>query len=72
MLSEIGKDATVQRELEAGQRYKLIAEAETKAGKVKTQRIQVASAYRDLSVAYKETRAGKRAADDFERMKKEL
>jgi hypothetical protein len=71
-LAELTHDPAISRELEANQRYKQVAEAETKAGKVKTQRLQVATAYRDLSLAYKETRAGKKAGEDFERLKKEL
>jgi hypothetical protein len=69
-LKELLKDPAVRKEQETAQRYKSVAEYERKAGKNKNQLVQAALGYRDLSAAYKETRAGQKAADDFERLKK--
>jgi hypothetical protein len=71
-ITDLLKDAALRKEQEASSRYKLISDAELKAGKKKDQKVQVAFGYRDLSQAYKDTRAGKKAADDFERLKTEL
>ena len=71
-ITELLKDPLLRKEQEASHRYKMMSEAEQKAGKKKDQRVQVAVGYRDLSQAYKDTRAGKKAAEDFERLKTEL
>lgn len=70
--AELLKEPALKREHDAGQRYRLVAAAEQKAGTSKNQRVQAAVAYRDLAAAYKDTRAGKRAAADFERLKEQL
>jgi uncharacterized protein YkwD len=69
-LTDLTKDSALKREQEASQRYRLVADFELKAGKKKDQLVQAAFGYRDLAQAFKETRAGRRAADDFERLKK--
>ena len=71
-VQELLKDPILKREQEAAMRYKTLFALEQKAGKNKDQRVQAAYAYRDLASAYKETRAGKKAADDFERIKKDF
>ncbi len=71
-LVELLKEPALKREHDAAQRYKLVAAAETKAGKSKNQLTQVALSYRDLAVAYKETRAGAKAVQDFERLKTQV
>jgi hypothetical protein len=71
-LSELLKDPAVKREHDAAQRYRQISAAEQKAGQSKTQLAQAAVAFRDLGAAFKDTRAGARAAADFERLKAQL
>lgn len=71
-LVELLKEPALKKEHDASARYKLIVGAEQKAGKSKNQLTQVALSYRDLAVAYKETRAGQKAAGDFERLKTQL
>jgi hypothetical protein len=71
-LAELLKDPSLKREYEAAQRYRPLALSEQKAGKSKSQLGQVAVAYREFSLAFKETRAGKKAAEDFERLKAQL
>ncbi len=71
-LVELLKEPALKREHEASLKYKQIASLEQKAGKSKNQLTQVALSYRDLASAYKETRAGTRAAGDFERLKGQL
>lgn len=69
-LAELLKDPALRKEQEAAQRYKIIADFEQKAGKKKDKLVQAALGYRDLAEAFKGTRAGQRAAEDFERLKK--
>jgi hypothetical protein len=71
-LAELLKEPALKREHDAAQRYKLIVAAEQKAGKSKNQLTQVALSFRDLAVAYKETRSGAKAVGDFERLKSQL
>ena len=71
-LTELLKDPVLRHEMEASERYMTLSKLEQKAGKIKNQRTQAAVAYREFSLAYKDTRAGKKAADDFERLKQEL
>ncbi len=71
-LAELLKDPAVKREHAAALRYRQLAQMEQKAGKSKAQLAQLAAAYRDLANAYKETRAGRRAAEAFERLKAQL
>ena len=71
-LAELLKDPALKREHDASLRYKAIAAAEQKAGKSKNQLAQVALSYRELAVAFKETRAGVKAGQDFERLKTQV
>jgi len=68
-IAELLKEPAVKREYEASMRYRQLNAMESKAGKSKAQMAQVASGYRDLAAAFKETRAGTKAAADFERLK---
>ena len=67
-LAELLKDPALRREQEAAQRYKLIVAFEEKYRRDKNKLAEAAAGYRDLAQAYKETRAGQRAADDFKRL----
>jgi hypothetical protein len=67
-MTELLKDAALRREQDAAQRYRLVSDAEAKAGHNKNKLTQAALGYRELSQAYKETRAGLRAAEDFKRL----
>jgi len=69
-LAELLKDPALRKEQEAAQQYRTIADFERKAGKKKDKLVQAALGYRDLAEAFKGTRAGQRAAEDFERLKK--
>lgn len=69
-LSTLTSDSALRKEQDAMQRYKFISDTEQKSGK--NNRTEAAVAYRDLAAAYKDTRAGKKAAADFERLKKEI
>lgn len=71
-LVELLKEPALKKEHDASQKYKQIAALEQKAGKSKNQLTQVAMSYRELASAYKETRAGQKAAGDFERLKGQL
>jgi hypothetical protein len=71
-VAELLKDPVLRKEQDATQRYKMVAEMERKAGKNKKQLIDVATTYRDFANVFKGTRAGEKAAADFERLKKEL
>lgn len=74
-ISELLKDPAIRKEHEAEQKYRVIADLEQLGVKERSKSVRrenlisVATAYRDLSNAYKETRAGKKAAADFERIK---
>lgn len=68
-MAELLKEPALKKEHDASTRYRALAAAEQKAGKSKNQLTQVALSYRELAAAFKDTRAGKRAADDFERLK---
>ncbi len=70
--AELIKNPALKREHDATQRHRLVAAAEQKAGKSKQQLTQAALGYRELAAAFKDTRAGKRAAEDFERLKTQL
>ena len=70
--AELLKDPAVKREHDAALRHRQVAAAEQKAGQSKSQLVAAAAAYRDLAAAYKDTRAGKLAAADFERLKGRL
>jgi hypothetical protein len=67
-LTELLKDPVVRREQEAAQRYKLIVAFEEKYRRDRNKLAEAAAGYRDLAQAYKETRAGQRAADDLKRL----
>jgi hypothetical protein len=67
-MTELLKDAALRREHEANQKYRLVADAESKSGHNKNKQTQAALGYRELSQVYKETRAGQRAAEDFKRL----
>lgn len=71
-LAELLKEPPLKKEHEASVRYRALAAAEQKAGKSKNQLGQVALSYRELSLGFKETRAGKKAAEDFERLKAQV
>lgn len=71
-LIELLKEPALKKEHDASAKYKMIAALEQKAGKSKNQLTQVALSYRELASAYKETRAGQKAAGDFERLKGQL
>ncbi len=71
-LAELIKEPELKREHDAAQRHKLLLGMEQKAGKSKNQLVPVVLAYRDMARVYKETRAGARAAADFERLKEQL
>jgi hypothetical protein len=71
-LTDLLKDPALKREFDASQLYQKIALSEQKAGKSKVQLTQVALAYRDFAQSYKDTRAGKKALEEFERLKGQL
>jgi hypothetical protein len=71
-LAELLKEPALKREHDASLKYRQVATLEQKAGKSKNQLTQVALSYRELASAYKETRAGQKAAGDFERLKGQL
>lgn len=77
-IAELLKDPVVRKEHEAVERFKVITELEDIARKDqgKTSRheklVAVAANYRDHSFFFKDTRVGKRAAESFERLKKDL
>lgn len=71
-VAELLKEPGLKREHDAAQRYKQVQAAERKAGTSKSQLTQAALAYRDIATSCKDTRAGKRAAADFERLKSKL
>ncbi|MBA3699819.1 MAG: hypothetical protein H0W78_13305 [Planctomycetes bacterium] len=71
-LSDIIKDPVLKREHDALQKYKTLLVFELQAGTAKDKLVAVATGYRDLAKAFKETRAGVRAADDFTRLKNQL
>lgn len=71
-ITEMLKDPALRKEQDASQRYRMLAEMERKAGRNKKHLADVAMTYRDFSNMFKGTRAGDKAAADFERLKKEL
>jgi hypothetical protein len=71
-LGDLLKDPALKREYDGSLLYRQLAISEQKAGKSKAQLIQVATAYRDFAQSWKETRAGKKAAEDFERLKGQI
>jgi hypothetical protein len=71
-LSDLLRDPAVRREHEASARHRQIARLEKHAGTDRRDLAQAAAAYRELARAYEGTRAGRRAAQDFERLKAQL
>lgn len=77
-LSQLLKDPLLRKEQDAYLKYQRVCHAEKQArqdqnaNRRKDALVQVAIAYRDLANTFKDTRAGKSAAADFERMKKSL
>jgi hypothetical protein len=71
-LTEMVKDPALKREQLALQKYRSLLAFEQQAGTAKDKLVAAATGYRDLAKAYKETRAGTRAADDFTRLKNQL
>lgn len=77
-IARLLKDPVLRKEQEAELKYQRIRQAEQKAGqdqnpnRKKDTLIQVALAYREIAKAFKETRAGRKAAADFERLKDTL
>lgn len=71
-LSEIIKDPALKREHDAAQKHKALLAFEQQAGTAKDKLVAAATGYRDLAKAFKETRAGVRAASDFTRLKNQL
>jgi hypothetical protein len=67
--TDLMKKPELRKEYEASQKYQLAVSMEQKAGKDKAQIFAAAAAYRSISTAFKGTRAGQKAADDFERLK---
>jgi hypothetical protein len=68
-LAELLKDPALKREHSALMKWRQLSAMEQKAGKSKNQLTPVALGYREMAQAYKDTRAGRRAADGFERLK---
>jgi hypothetical protein len=68
-LGELLKDPILKREHSALLRWRQLSGLEQKAGKSKNQLAPVAAGYREVAQSYKDTRAGKRAAEGFERLK---
>ena len=71
-IAEMLKDPKLQKERDADRRYKMVVAMEKKAGNRKRALIEVARVYRDFARVFKGTRAGTRAAADFERLKNGL
>ncbi len=71
-LTDLTKDPALKREQLALQKYKSLLAFEQQAGTAKDKLVAAATGYRDLAKAYKETRAGTRAAEDFTRLKDKL
>jgi hypothetical protein len=71
-LTELVKDPALKREQLALQKYKSLLAFEQQAGTAKDKLVAAATGYRDLAKAYKETRAGTKAAGEFERLKNKL
>ena len=71
-LSELLRDPAVRREHDASARYRQVARLEQEAGTDRRELARAAAAYRDLARACDGTRAGRRAAQDFERLKAQL
>ena len=71
-IADLLKDPVVRREEEAARQYRVIADLEQHVGKSKSKRVAVVTSYRDLASYLSDTRAGKRAAADFERLNKDL
>jgi hypothetical protein len=71
-LAELLKDPALKREHSALVKWRQLSAMEQKAGKSKNQITPVALAYKEMAQSYKDTRAGKRAADGFERLKAQL
>jgi hypothetical protein len=71
-LSEMVKDPALKREQLALQKYKSLLAFEQQAGTAKDKLVAAATGYRDLAKTYKETRAGTKAAGEFERLRNQL
>lgn len=71
-LTEMTKDPALKREQLALQKYKSLLAFEQQAGTAKDKLVAAATGYRDLAKAYKETRAGTKAAGEFERLRNQL
>lgn len=71
-LARLAKEPAVRKEQEAEKKYQVIVGWEKKAAGNKPKRISVANSYREFSQVFTGTRAGGKAADDFERLKREL
>ena len=67
-IAELSKDPAVRREQEAARQYDLVADLEKHMGKGKLKKTTVVTSYRDLANVFADTRAGKRAVADFERL----
>jgi hypothetical protein len=50
----------------------MVAEMEKKAGRSKRKLVEVATVYRKFASVFRGTRAGEKAAADFERLKNQL
>jgi hypothetical protein len=71
-LTEMVKEPALKREQVALQKYRSLLALEQQAGTAKDKLVAAATGYRDLAKAYKETRAGTKAAGEFERLKNQL
>jgi hypothetical protein len=69
---DLMKDPALRKEQDAAKKYQMIGPMEKKAGTNKKMLVEVATIYRDFAAAWKGTRAGTKAAADFERMKQTL
>jgi hypothetical protein len=77
-VAQLLKDAVVRKEYDAALKHTAVAEMEQKAAKQRSKNkkredlIAVAAAYRDVARFFKDTRAGRKSAADFERLSKDL
>jgi hypothetical protein len=71
-LAKLDKDPVVQKEQEAERKYQVITGWEKKAAGNKPKTFAAANTYWEFSQAFKGTRASRKAAVDFERLKQKL
>ena len=71
-VTELTKEPELRKEMEARQTYRRVQDFEAQAGGNKDKLAQAGAGYRDLAARFKDTRAGKLAQADFERIKGQL